>query len=255
MGVLDGKVAIITGAGSGMGRETALLFAREGAHVVAADVADGIGGETVSLIEQAGGTARFVHADVSRAADMKALVQAAVDTFGRLDIMFNNAGIEGDAGVPTADCTEENWDRIMGVNLKGVFLGMKYAIPELIRAGGGVIISTASLAGLVGVPGMPAYTASKGGVVQLTKAAALEYASQNIRVNCICPGAVTTAMTARLAEQYRATGRQRLTGVRNPMSRSADPNEIAQVALFLASDASSYMTGVALPVDGGSYAQ
>jgi NAD(P)-dependent dehydrogenase (short-subunit alcohol dehydrogenase family) len=255
MGALDGKVAIITGAGSGMGRETAILFAQEGANVVAADVDDDGGSETRSLIERDGGSARFVHADVSRAADVKDLVQAAVDAFGRLDIMFNNAGIEGDAGVPTADCTEENWDRIMGVNLKGVFLGMKYAIPELIRAGGGAIISTASLAGLVGVPGMPAYTASKGGVVQLTKAAALEYASHNIRINCICPGAVTTAMTARLAEQYRTTGRQRLTGVRNPMSRSADPKEIARVALFLASDASSYMTGVALPVDGGSYAQ
>jgi NAD(P)-dependent dehydrogenase (short-subunit alcohol dehydrogenase family) len=255
MGTLDGKVAIITGAASGMGRATALLFAREGAKVVAADVDVAGGRQTVAHIEDGGGTACFVPTDVARAADVERLVQTAVATYGRLDILFNNAGIEGEVGVPTADCSEENWDRIMAVNLKGVFLGMKYAIPELIRGGGGVIISTASLAGLVGVPGMPAYTAAKGGVVQLTKAAALEYAAQNIRVNCICPGAVTTAMTARIAEQRRERDMERPVRPANPMGRAADPEEIARVALFLASDASSYMTGVALPVDGGSYAQ
>jgi NAD(P)-dependent dehydrogenase (short-subunit alcohol dehydrogenase family) len=255
MAILDGKVAIITGAGSGMGRAMALLFAGEGARVVAADIADDGGRETVSAIEQAGGTARFVHTDVSRAAEVKNLVQAAVDAFGRLDIMVNNAGIEGDVSVPTADCTEENWDRLMAVNLKSAFLGMKYAIPALIAGGGGVIISTASLAGLVGVPGMPAYAASKGGVVQLTKTAALEYASQNIRVNCICPGPVTTAMTARIAQQRRDAPPDHRPRGRSPMGRSALPEEIARVALFLASDASSNMTGVALPVDGGLLAQ
>lgn len=248
MGRIDGKVAIVTGAGSGIGRATAALLAREGARVVVADVT-GAEQETASTI---GEGAFAVHADVSKAADVEAMVAAAVDQFGRLDILFNNAGIEG-AQAPTAECTEDTFDRVISVNLKGVFLGMKFAIPAMIQSGGGSIINAASVAGLVGFPNIPAYCASKGGVIQLTKTAALEYATQNIRVNATCPGIISTPMVERFSGGTDA-GREQMAAL-EPVKRMGTADEVAALVLFLASDESSFVTGAALPVDGGFVAQ
>jgi len=248
MGRVDDKVAIVTGAGSGIGKATALLLASEGACVVAADVT-GAEQETASAI---GEGALAVHADVSQAADVEAMIAATVSRFGRLDILFNNAGIEG-AQAPTAECTEETFDRVIGINLKGVFLGMKYAIPAMIRSGGGSIINAASVAGLVGFQNIPAYCASKGGVIQLTKTAALEYAKQNIRVNATCPGVIWTPMVQRFVGD-NAEARAQFEAL-EPVGRFGTPEEVAALVLFLASDESSFITGAALPVDGGFVAQ
>lgn len=248
MGKLDGKVAIVTGAGSGIGKATALLFAREGARVVVADHS-GAEDETAREI---GDAALAVHADVSRSADVQAMITAATDRFGRLDILFNNAGTEGAQGA-TTDSSEEEFDRVIAVNLKGVYLGMKYAIPAMLAGGGGSIINNASIAGLVGFPGAGAYCASKGGVIQLTKVAALEYATQGLRVNAVCPGVIWTPMVARAAgesEEARAQFAQM-----EPVGRMGQPEEVAALVLFLAADESSFVTGTALPVDGGFVAR
>lgn len=248
MARLDKKVAIVTGAGSGIGRATAVRFAAEGATVVVADVT-GAEQETASSI---GEGAIAVHTDVSNAADVKAMVETARERFGRLDIIFNNAGIEGLQG-PTAECTEENFDRVIAVNLRGVFLGMKYAIPLMLEGGGGSIINTASVAGLVGFPGIPAYCASKGGVIQLTKTAALEYATSGIRVNAICPGIIHTPMVDRLIGD-----RPRMEAALNasePVGRMGSPEEIASAAVYLASDESTFVTGTTVTVDGGYIAR
>ena len=247
MGRLQGKVAIITGAGSGIGKATALLFAREGAKVVCADIKDA--DQTAGEI---GDNALAVTADVSKSADVQAMVKAATSRFGRLDVIFNNAGIEGEQA-PTADASEENFDRVIAINLKGVFLGMKYAIPAMLENGGGSIINNASVAGLVGFPNIPAYCASKGGVVQLSKTAALEYATQGIRVNAICPGVIWTPMVERFTggtEEARAQ-----FAAIEPVGRMGTADEVAAMALFLASDESSFVTGAAMPVDGGFVAQ
>lgn len=248
MGRIEGKVAIITGAGSGIGRATAVLFAAEGAKVIVADVT-GAEDETANAI---GAEAVAVHADVSISSDVRSMVEVARSRFGRLDVIFNNAGIEG-AQAPTAECTEENFDRVISVNLRGVFLGMKHAIPLMLEGGGGSIVNNASVAGLVGFRGIPAYCASKGGVVQLTRTAALEYATQRIRVNAICPGVIWTPMVegftagnAEVEAAFRAT---------EPVARFGTPEEVAAMALYLASDESSFVTGAALPVDGGFVAQ
>ena len=249
---LNGKVAVITGAGSGIGRATAKLFAKEGAKVVVADIASEGGQETVSMIKGEGGEGTFVNVDVSKAADVEIMVKTAVEKYGKLDILFNNAGIEGTMAV-THESTEANWDRVIDVNLKGVWLGMKYGIAQMIKQGGGIVVSTASVAGLVGFVGIPAYNASKGGVIQLTKTAALEYAKQNIRVNCVCPGVIATPMIDRFTggdEEARKSFE-----ALEPCGRLGLPEEIAQAVLFLSSDEACFITGVAFPVDGGFVAQ
>jgi NAD(P)-dependent dehydrogenase (short-subunit alcohol dehydrogenase family) len=249
---MRGKVAIVTGASAGIGRATALAFAREGARVVVADVQPGAGEETVRLIADAGGEAAFVRADVSRATDAEAIVHRAVEVFGRLDYAFNNAGIEGETA-PTAECSEENWDRVLGINLKGVWLCMRHEIPEMLRQGGGAIVNCSSVAGLVGFPGIPAYTASKHGILGLTRAAALEYAQQNVRVNAVCPGVIRTAMVERFTRQDPQAEAQLVA--REPVGRMGTPEEVAAAVLWLCSDAASFVSGHALAVDGGFVSQ
>ncbi len=247
---LKGKVAIITGAGSGIGRASALLFAREGARVIVADLVAAAGEETVAEIKATGGEAIFVQVDVSKAAEVEQMVQVAVESYSRLDILYNNAGLTLPAMV--TETTEEIWTRSIDVNLKGVMLGCKYAIPEMLKNGGGSIINTASMLGLVASPRQAPYCAAKGGVVLLTKQVAIDYARDNIRVNCICPSEVDTPMHRKFIEESpdpEATKKRLMERI--PLNRVAQPEEIATVALFLASDDSSYITGVALPVDGG----
>uniref|UniRef100_A0A7C5VW07 SDR family oxidoreductase n=1 Tax=Thermomicrobium roseum TaxID=500 RepID=A0A7C5VW07_THERO len=246
---LAGKVCIITGAGSGIGRESALLFAQEGAKVVVADINVAGGEETVRLIREAGGEALFVRTDVTKAAEVEALVRTAEETYGKLDVMFNNAGIFPDEDGSVVDTPEEVWDRVMAVNLKGVFLGCKYAIPAMLRAGGGSIINTASFVAIMGaaVPQI-AYTASKGGVLAMTREIAIEFARKNIRANALCPGPVDTPLLQSILADP-AKRQRRLVHI--PMGRFAQAREIAQAALFLASDESSYVTATAFLVDGG----
>jgi NAD(P)-dependent dehydrogenase (short-subunit alcohol dehydrogenase family) len=245
MGKLAGKVALITGAGSGIGRATALLFAREGARIVVSDVVPQGGNETVDMIKKSGGQAVFVESDVSRWADVQKMVATTLDAYGQLDILYNNAGIMGKY-IMTADTPEEVWDRIVDINLKGVFLGSKCVIPVMLRQGGGVIVNTASTAGMIGLPGLPAYCASKAAVIQLTKTMALEYADKNIRVNCICPGGITTPMAAGYDADNPPPFKQS-----QAMRRFGQPEEVAKVALYLASDDSSFVTGTSAVVDGG----
>ncbi len=251
-GTLEGKVALVTGAGSGIGRAAALAFVREGAKVVVADVVADSGKETLRLIEEAGGDGFFIEGDVSIAGDVRTIVEAAVEHYGRLDCAFNNAGIEG-FQAPTAECTEENWDRVLTINLKGAWLCMKYEIPIMVEQGGGVIVNTASVAGLVGFPNIPAYNASKGGVIQLTKTAALEYATQGIRVNAVCPGVIQTPMIDRFLGGSAEAEAQFVA--MEPVGRLGLPQEIAEAVVWLCSDAASFVTGHAMVVDGGLVAQ
>jgi len=251
-GKFDGKVALVTGAGSGIGRASALAFAREGAKVIVADIVVSGGEETVQMIKKAGGKATFVKTDVSKATEVEALINNAIETYGRLDYAHNNAGIEGELA-PTADCTEENWDRIISVNLKGAWLCLKYEIPQMVKQGGGAIVNTASIAGLVGYQSLPAYTASKFGVNGLTKVAALEYAKANIRINSVCPGVINTAMVDRLLASHPELEPALLAGT--PVGRMGKPEEIAEAAVWLCSDAASFLTGHNMAVDGGYTAQ
>ena len=250
---LEGRVAVITGASSGMGRATALLFAREGARVVAADLdADG-GEETAAMARAAGADVTFVRTDVARASDVEHLVRAAMDSYGQIDILHNNAGMFLVKFLE--DMSEEEWDRILAVNLKSIFLAVKYAVPWMKQRRRGCIINTASTGSFLGQHRTPAYIASKGGVAMLTKTLALDYAAYNIRVNCICPGAVDTPMLqqhfATSPEPQRAAELEKLL---IPMKRFLDPEEIAQAALYLASDRARGVTGTALVVDGGTLA-
>lgn len=251
-GLVDGKIALVTGAGSGIGRATALVFAREGAKVVVADVVVDGGEETVRLIKAAGGEAVFVKADMAKAAEVEAMVQKAVATYGRLDCAHNNAGIEGATG-RTADYREEDWNRVISINLTGVWLCMKYEISQMLKQGGGAIVNTASDAGLLGVPQMPAYVASKHGVVGLTKTAALEYAKSGIRVNAVCPGVIKTPMVERITGQR--AGRAERMAAAEPVGRMGKPEEIAEAVVWLCSEAASFVTGLPMPVDGGIAAQ
>lgn len=245
MGRLDNKVAIITGGGMGMGHSAAILFAKEGAKVVVSDMVVEAGEKTVAEIKKAGGDAIFVKADVSSAKDAEKTVKEAVKAFGKVNILFSNAGIAGEAS-PTEDCTEENWEKVINVNLKGVWLSMKYAIPEIAKAGGGAIINTASQAAERAMPNLPAYTASKGGVLSLSRATAVECSKKNIRVNILEPGVIGTPMVLSMPDEAKASFVSAI-----PMGKMGTPEEVAYAALFLASDESSHITGHALAVDGG----
>lgn len=247
---LADRVAIITGAGSGIGQATAIMFAQEGAKVVVADYAPQGGQETVEKIHQAGGEAIFVKTDVSKSGDVQRMIDTTIETYGRIDVLFNNAAVTIPASV--VDATEEIWDKTMDIDLKGVFLPSKYAIPHMIEAGGGSVINTASMCGLVASTNQAPYSAAKGGVVALTRQMAIDYAPHNIRVNGIAPSECRTPMFEGFINQTpdpEAT-MQRLVA-RIPLGRVAEPDELASAALFLASDDASYVTGVTLPVDGG----
>jgi NAD(P)-dependent dehydrogenase (short-subunit alcohol dehydrogenase family) len=246
---LKDKVAIITGGGSGIGRESSCLFAVEGASVVVADRDDTSGQNTVKMIEADGGKAIFVHADVSCATDCKKMVSVAEKTFGQIHILFNNAGIMADGDDDAVQTDESVWEKTVAVNLKGVFLGCKFGIPALRRSGGGSIINTASFVAFLGAatPQL-AYTASKGGVVSMTRELAVIHAREGIRVNALCPGPLKTELLMRF---LNTTGKKKRRLVHIPMGRFGEAKEIAKAALFLASDDSSYTTGTSLMVDGG----
>ena len=244
----EGKVALVTGAGSGIGRATALAFAGEKAKVVVADVNVEDGKETVVMIEREGGEAIFTHTNVSKTADVEAMVGRAIEVYGRLDCALNNAAIPGAEGM-THQYPEDSWDSVIDVNLKGVWLCMKHEIQHMLERGGGTIVNMASIVGLIAWPGSPAYTAAKHGVVGLTQTAALEYARQGIRVNAVCPSWVRTPMFERAVSANPELGTRHLTA--DPMGRLAEPEEIAQAVLWLCSDAASFVTGHAMPVDGG----
>lgn len=249
---LDGKVALITGAGSGIGRAMSLLFAQEGAQILASDVSGDGARETASMIGD--GRAEGMEADVSRSEDVQATVKACLDRFGRIDILCNNAGTGSTQNV--VDTPEELWDRVFAVNARGAFLGCKYVVPHMIEAGGGIIVNTASVAGMVGIKNRAAYCASKGAVIALTRAVAVDHVGQNIRCNCICPGTVDSPWVGRLLDMADdpVAERSALTA-RQPMGRLGTPEEIAKAALYLASDDAAFITGSALVIDGGLTAQ
>ena len=247
-GLVEGKVALVTGAGAGIGRAAAILFAEEGSRVVVSDV-DGINGvETVRMITDAGGEALFVRADVSNQEDIERLVNETVKKYAALDCAFNNAGIHKEF-ISTVDFTAEDWDEMIDVNLKSVWLCMKYEIRQMLKQGKGAIVNTSSAAGLVGAPSNPAYPASKHGVVGLTKCTALEFARKGIRINCVCPGPTRTGMNEALAASSPEIVKAMDQKV--PMGRIGESEEVAAAAIFLASDEASYITGHSLPVDGG----
>jgi NAD(P)-dependent dehydrogenase (short-subunit alcohol dehydrogenase family) len=247
------KVALVTGAASGIGRATALAFAQSGVKVVLADISGEAGESAAAEIEkQTGVPTSFVKCDVSKSADVERMVRHAVERFGRIDYAFNNAGTEG-MQAATAECSEENFDRTVAIDLKGTWLCMKYEIPQMLKQGGGAIVNCSSIAGLVGFPSIPAYVASKHGVIGLTKTAALEYAKTNIRVNAVCPGVIHTPMVDRFVGGHTEVMQALTAG--EPIGRIGEPSEIADAVLYLCSARASFVTGVALPADGGWVAQ
>jgi NAD(P)-dependent dehydrogenase (short-subunit alcohol dehydrogenase family) len=247
---LANKIALITGAGSGMGRSGAMLFALEGAKVAVVDIDQRGAAQTAREIEAAGGKAIALGADVSKKEDAQAMVAATVEKLGVPDIVYNNAGIEGESAF-MAQLSEDAFDRVIAVNLRGVWLGMKYALPHMVKKGGGSIINTASIAGMVAIRGATAYCAAKAGVIALTRVAALEYGRYNIRVNCICPGTIDTPMVRRIHGAEGELPQRALGPSASVLGRAAAPEEIAKMALFLASDDASFATGAPFVVDGG----
>jgi NAD(P)-dependent dehydrogenase (short-subunit alcohol dehydrogenase family) len=248
----EGKVALVTGAGSGIGRATALSFANEGAKVVINDINVDGGEETLRMIKSAGGEAIFVEANVSKAAEVEALVQKAIEAYGRLDCAYNNAGV-GEPLKRIHKTTEDNWDHVMATNLKGVYLCMKYEIPHMLKQGKGAIVNTSSLAGLKGLSGQAAYVASKHGVVGLTKSAAIEYATLGIRINAVCPGVINTPLIAPNMKDRPHVEKGYID--MEPIGRLGQPEEIAAAVLWLCSDEASFAIGSILSVDGGVVAR
>lgn len=254
---LENQIAFITGAASGIGRATAILFASEGARVIAADVDSELGRETVRIIKKSGGKAEFIKADVTNSIEVKKVIESTAESFGRLDILFNNAGMHCPSGPLLEDIDEKDWDIVLAVNLKGIYLGCKYAIPIMKKQRSGNIISTSSEAGIKAAPGMSAYGASKAAIIHLTKSLAMELASFNIRVNCICPGPVLTPIFGKAhggRPQLDQIDVRKMTdeiGKNVPLARMGQPEEVAQAALYLVSNDAAYITGHALVVDGG----
>ena len=246
---MKGKVALVTGAGSGIGRATSLVFAREGAKVIVADLAEGPVQATVDLITAGGGEASGVTADVSNTGDVKRMVSETVSRFGRIDAAFNNAGIHTGVRIPFHEYPEDEWDRVIGVNLKGVWLCIKYEAPVMLENGGGAIVNTSSVAALVAGQGTSAYTASKHGVAGLTKSAAMDYARQGIRVNSVAPGEIWTPMMDLIITSNNFSKAQK--DDEQPIGRMGKPEEIAEVVVWLCTDAASYVTGHVFPIDGG----
>lgn len=251
---LQGRTALITGAGSGIGRAMCLAFAAEGASIFASDVNAESAEESASMVRAAGGEAAAHAAEVGRSEEVQAMVEACLDRFGRISILCNNAGVGSTQTV--VDTPEELWDRVFEVNVRGAFLGCKYAIPSMVEAGGGVVINTASVAGLVGLRNRAAYCASKGAVVALTRAVAIDHVGQNVRCNCLCPGTVDSPWVGRLLDQAPDPVAERAALVaRQPMGRLGTPEEVARAAVYLASDDASFITGTAFVIDGGLTAQ
>lgn len=256
MGLVQGKVALVTGAAAGIGRATALRFAAEGAKVVVSDIDTEGGEETVALVAEQGGSASFMRADVSKNANVEALIQKTVDLYGSLDCACNNAGIEGMVA-PTVEQTEDNYDAIMAVNAKGTFLCLRAEISEMAKGEGGAIVNLASIAGLIGFAGLSPYTASKHAVNGLTKNAAIEYGNQGIRVNSVCPGGIDTRMLDSLAEQSTGgeMGSHEMLDPLHPIGRIGTPEEVAALIVWLCSPSAAFVTGANIPVDGGYVAQ
>ena len=249
MGRLEGKSVIITGAGSGIGRAASLLFTREGAKLIAVDKTDGVK-ETVEQVRKAGGTAEAVMADAGSEKDVQDFIAKAIATYGKLDVIWANAGISGGL-VPIPEQTVEHWQEILRINLIGPFLAVKHAAPRIAERGGGAIVLTASVAGIRSGAGSPAYSASKAGVINLAKVSAQQLSGSNVRVNAICPGLTETGMTKPTFDYAREAGKMDRVGRLNPLRRGAQPEELARVAAFLASDDASYVNGQAIAVDGG----
>jgi NAD(P)-dependent dehydrogenase (short-subunit alcohol dehydrogenase family) len=247
--LLEGKIAFVTGGAAGIGRAAALAFAREGAKVIVADIS--VADETVAAVKSAGGIALALKCDVSRASDIQSAIQTAVGTYGRIDCAFNNAGIES-AINNTADVSEEEFDRQIAVNLKGVWLSLKYELPQMVKQGGGAIVNTSSGAGISGAPGWCAYTAAKHGVIGLTRCASVEYARAGIRVNALCPGPIDSPMGKRIAADN--PGYKDLLIAHTPNGRLGRPEEVAEAAVWLCSDAASLMNGAIIAIDGGTTA-
>jgi len=248
--IFFGKVALVTGGSFGIGRATAIAFAAKGAKVVIADCVEDA--DTLNLIKEAGGEAIFVKCDVADVNNVKAMLSKTIAQYGRLDYAFNNAGVEG-LSAPVHECTDANWDKTIGINLKGVWLCMKEEIPYMLKQGKGAIVNNASIAGLVGFPNIPAYVASKHGVLGLTKNAALEYAKSGIRVNAVCPGVIKTPMIDRFTGKNKEVEKQFESA--EPIGRMGEPEEVAEAVTWLCSDAASFVTGHSMAVDGGWVAQ
>jgi NAD(P)-dependent dehydrogenase (short-subunit alcohol dehydrogenase family) len=250
---MDGRIALVTGGGNGIGQAACLEFARAGTRVMLVDINAEASAKTVSVIKEMGGEAQAFQADVSQAADVQAYVEHTLSAFGRIDAFFNNAGIEGELS-PLAEYSEAAWDRVIGVNLKGAFLGLRYVLPVMIGQKKGSIVNTASVAGTLGAPGLAAYSASKHAIIGLTRTAAGEVGRQGVRVNAICPGPINTRMIHSLEQQINPgepSAVARANVARNPMGRYGEPEEVARLVVFLASDESAYVNGVAWLIDGG----